>query len=256
MIHLQQHMKESGHWYKKDGTPVFEVPNKSKGGMRPTSLKDAKTLGLLPSVTTYFRCLAKAELENWKMRQVAMAALTFPHSPGEDDQAFIERIIVDAFEQVVDAADLGTQIHKALEQHFQGQPFDPAMQPYVDAVDGLVRSEGIELQQHELRVIGEGYAGTTDAVGLKAGKLCVIDFKSRKTKPGMKCAPWSTEPMQIAAYAKPFAASMGANLYISTTEPGRVDIVWYDEAELQKAWDGFQSVMKVWQHFNGYTPTA
>jgi len=35
-------MKESGHYYAKDGTAVFEVPNKSKGGMRPTTLRDAK----------------------------------------------------------------------------------------------------------------------------------------------------------------------------------------------------------------------
>jgi len=35
-------MKESGHYYAADGTAVFEVPNKSKGGMRPTTLRDCK----------------------------------------------------------------------------------------------------------------------------------------------------------------------------------------------------------------------
>ena len=56
-------MKESGHYYDLTGKAVFEVPNKSKGGMRHTTLRDAKSLGLLPSVTTIFKCLAAPELD-------------------------------------------------------------------------------------------------------------------------------------------------------------------------------------------------
>jgi len=247
-------MNNNGHWYRTNGEPCFEVPNKSKGGMRPTTLKDAKTLGLLPSVTTLFRVLNKPELENWKHRQVALAALTFPHAPGEDDQAFIERVIVDAFEQVQDAADLGTQIHKAIELHFKGQGYAPEMKPYVEAVDSLLRSEGVSVHQNEIRVVGEGYAGTTDAAGEKGGKSCIVDFKSRKTKAGQKCTPWSTEPIQIAAYANPWGAKIGANLYISTTEPGRVEIVWYDEETLKKAWEAFTHIQWLWSYQNDYWP--
>jgi len=37
-----QQMKDTGHYYDIKGKAVFEVPNKSKGGMRPTTLRDAK----------------------------------------------------------------------------------------------------------------------------------------------------------------------------------------------------------------------
>ena len=57
-------IKESGHWYAADGTAVFEVPNKSKGGMRPTTLKDCRALGLYPSVTTIMKVLAAPELDH------------------------------------------------------------------------------------------------------------------------------------------------------------------------------------------------
>ncbi len=35
-------MKDTGHYYDKNGKAVFEVPNKSKGGMRPTTLRDCR----------------------------------------------------------------------------------------------------------------------------------------------------------------------------------------------------------------------
>jgi hypothetical protein len=44
------------------------------------------------------------------------------------------------------------------------------------------------------------------------------------------------------------------NLYISTTEPGRVGEAWYDEATLEKEYNTFVNVCKVWQSINSYQP--
>lgn len=249
-------MKESGHYYAKDGTAVFEVPNKSKGGMRPTTLRDCKAMSLYPSVTTIMKVLAAPELDRWKQQQVLLASLTLPRQEGESDEEYCSRIMEDAFKQVDDAADLGTQIHKALELHFQGQPYDASMESYIAPVKDWVAKNNIKFLQHELRLVNTeiGYAGTTDALIEKGGILYVLDYKSRKTKPDYDIKPWSKEPMQVAAYAKVAGAKRGVNLYISTTEPGRIGEAWYDEATLDKEYNTFVNVCKVWQAMNNYAP--
>ena len=178
-------MNESGHWYDINGNAVFQVPNKSKGGMRNTTLKDAKSLHLFPSVTTIFKCMASPELDRWKQQQVLLASLTLPRTEDESDEEYCSRIIKDAFKQVEDAADLGTQIHKALENHFQGEAYDPVMEEYVSPVKKWVEHNRVKFLKHELRLVNPevGYAGTTDALIEKDGVLHVLDYKSRKTKP-------------------------------------------------------------------------
>jgi hypothetical protein len=249
-------MKESGHYYAADGTAVFEVPNKSKGGMRPTTLRDCKSLGLMPSVTTIMKVLASPELDRWKQQQVLLASLTLPRNSEESDEDYCSRIIEDAFRQVQDAADLGTNIHKALEQHFQGDFYDQAMEEYIAPVKKWAEHNRVKFLKHELRLVNKeiGYAGTTDALIEKDGVLYVLDFKSRKTKPDFDIKPWSKEPMQIAAYAKIVGAPRGVNVYISTTEPGRIGEAWYDEATLTSEYEAFTHVVALWQHANKYTP--
>jgi hypothetical protein len=101
-----------------------------------------------------------------------------------------------------------------------------------------------------------GYAGTTDALIEKDGILHILDYKSRKTKPDIKITPWSKEPMQISAYAQIAEARRGVNLYISTTEPGRIGEAWYDETTIDKEFGAFKCVCKLWQHMNNYQPKA
>jgi hypothetical protein len=249
-------MKESGHYYAADGTAVFEVPNKSKGGMRPTTLRDCKSLGLMPSVTTIMKVLAAPELDRWKQQQVLLASLTLPRHESESDEEYCSRIMEDAFRQVDAAADLGTQIHKAMEDHFQGRQYDPAMEEYIAPIKKWVVDNRVKFLQHELRLVNKevGYAGTTDALIEKDGVLHVMDLKSRRTKPDFDIKPWSKEPMQIAAYAKIVGAPRGVNVYISTTEPGRIGEAWYDEATLTSEYEAFRHVVALWQHANKYTP--
>lgn len=252
-------MKESaGHFYDKDGNAIFEVPNKSKGGMRSTTIADCRKLGLYPSVTTIFKTLAAPELDRWKQIQVLTASMTLPRNEGESDDSFMARVMEDAFVQVDKAADLGTRVHKALEDHFQGRPFDPDLLPYVNPVDQWVKNNGVQFIGHELRSVNPyvGYAGTTDGHITAADRTGtgVLDFKTRKSKPEFPMTPWQKEPMQIAAYARMKQATFGVNVFISTTEPGRIEATWYDSECLAREFNAFVHVVKVWQHFNKYVP--
>lgn len=255
-------MSKSQHWYDRDGNAVFEVPKAKGGGMRATTIADARKLNLYPSVTTVLSVLAKPSLDDWKLQQVAERAYSNPPQDAEDVGAYSRRIIDGAFEQVGEAADLGTKIHAAIEAYFKCEPVPDEMQVYVRPTVALLEREGIKLVSHELRLVNtiDGYAGTTDAVMVTPmGCQGILDFKSRKTKPGVLCEPWETEPMQIAAYTRAkfgpdHYMTVGANVYISTTEPGRVEIVTYDDVTLDKAWGAFRSALHLWQYLKNYRP--
>ena len=47
---------ESGHWYTRGGEPAYTVTGKN-GKERNTTLRDARTMNLVPSVTTVLKVL-------------------------------------------------------------------------------------------------------------------------------------------------------------------------------------------------------
>ena len=78
---IKEKLSESGHWYKKDGSPAYTTLGKT--GERATTLRDARKLGLLPSTTGIIRQLSSAGLDLWKQQQVLLAALTLPRLADE-----------------------------------------------------------------------------------------------------------------------------------------------------------------------------
>ena len=84
---------ESNHWYTMDGAPQYTVPSKKDGSPRNTTLRDARTMNLVPSVTTILGVSAKPALINWLQQQVLMAALTLPKRTDELEKDYIDRII-------------------------------------------------------------------------------------------------------------------------------------------------------------------
>src|SRR5499427_10324997 len=97
---------ENAHWYRRDGEPLHSVLS-TKGEPRPTTLRDARKLGLLPSVTNVLGVINKPELVEWKMTQAVLAALTLPRVEGEELGVFAKRVVEDAQSEVRRAADFG-----------------------------------------------------------------------------------------------------------------------------------------------------
>ena len=110
---------ESLHWYNLDGSPQYTVTAKD-GSQRSTTLRDARKMNLVPSVTTIMSCAAKPGLEAWKLNQMLLAALTLPRAPDEPESAYVQRIISDSKEQAKQAAERGTNVHTALESWYEG----------------------------------------------------------------------------------------------------------------------------------------
>lgn len=255
---------ESGHWYDENANACHTVIAKSTGKPRNTTLADAKRLGLYPSVSGILSVLSKDSLADWKHRQITEAAFMTQPKPMETPEAYHSRIMDAAFKQVADAADLGTRIHKAIEQHFQGEEYDKSLEVYVGAVDKWSCENGVNFHKQELRLVNKefGFAGTTDAAISRHLDYAILDFKSRKTRQGQKVEPWETQILQIAAYAYTyygmdgFKKPCGVNVYISTTEPGRVEASWYTAEQVAEAWEMFKKCCDLWRYMKGYDPRA
>ena len=147
----------------------------------------------------------------------------------------------------------------------QGREYDKAYMVYVEAVKGLLADNDIQIRHHELRLVdkGSGYAGTTDAdfVSPKLGGYGILDFKTCKTIPDKKTKPRDTWPMQIAAYfvthygkLPSTAEHIGINIAISTTEPGRVELITYDGIELHNEWIKFYHINEYYKLSTGHYP--
>lgn len=250
----------ASHWYRADGAAVHEMPTQA-GGKRPTTIRDARNLKLLPSVTNVLGVIAKPQLDVWKLNQVALAAVKHPKQQGESDEYWMRRIVEASKEPVIEAADLGSRIHEALELATDGRPFDEALRVYVEPVIAWLKGTGITIIEREVVLVNpaEGYAGRCDAL-FRFGKAGtgVIDFKTRKTERGKIVTPYDGQGAQLAAYA---AAYFGvetlpkcllANLYISTTEPGRMEVCKHADAGGE--YEYFLHCCAVWRKLKGYDP--
>ena len=113
------------HWYSPAGEPVHTVLKADKSGeSRPTDLRDARKLNLLPSVTNVIKLLHKEALVNWMIEQACLAILTAPRQKDEKDDDFVYRVLQVEQQQNQEAKiarDRGTDIHDALQNYFLGQ---------------------------------------------------------------------------------------------------------------------------------------
>ena len=226
-----------------------------------TTIRDARRLGLYPSVTSILGVLAKPGLETWKLNQMALATQRVPRQESESEEYWCNRVRDAAFEQVEEAADLGTMIHGALEAAMAGDPYDAELGAYVEPVLEWKRETGILIVEREVRLVNaaHGFAGTADVM-FRYGEngIGILDYKTRKTEPGRKVGAYDDQAMQLAAYAATYWGEenlervLAANVFISTTEPGRMEVVKH--GELAGAWRAFALTAELWRFLRGYDP--
>jgi hypothetical protein len=260
---------DSSHWYSLDGKPCHTITNAGGDGQRATNLRDARKLNLLPSVTSIIAILDKPQLTRWKMREVAKAALAVP--PPQDEEPldrFADRAIDAAMNQVSDAADLGSKIHAAIENLMRGSAEECAedLRPYVKPVLDWMKKVGVKVTHSEIVLVNavHGFAGRVDALFTwgtpDSPNMGILDFKTKRTSPDEKVTAYDEHVLQLAAYAATHYGAdyldrvVAANLFISSTEPGRLDVVKHDKAKLVEAYECFKQMCAVWRFRKGYDP--
>jgi hypothetical protein len=253
---------ESSHWYDREGNPCHTQPYASgKPGQRPTTLGDARKLGLAPSVSKIQDVIAKPGIVNWSLRLHLEEALT---NPTGDPADVIRRVK----EAKAEAPDLGTAYHRELEKlaanwwrigEFEVLPHDTVEGVRLGALELGIIVEATEISfRHPL-----GYGGCSDLVGwwrpddpFNPRRRLVLDWKTTETGPRKPPRAWPDHVVQLAAYAHGIVEGDAdlLSVIISRTEPGRICWHRWSAEEAAIGWRKFQLMLELWKLENNYDP--
>jgi len=246
---VKDKQQDSGHWYTRHGTPAFTTIGKT--GERPTTLRDARKEGLLPSTTTIINILDKAGLTNWKLQMVLLSALTLPRGPDEPEQEWLARVMKDSRETGYQAANRGTAIHGIIESYFE-QVYMPVKPAYLDEIDRVLKvTFGNQPWLCEKSFAHPlGYGGRVDLMAKPIngqGTGFVVDFKTKDTDLD-KVDVYFEHELQLSSYREGLNLPNArcAIVFVNGTT-NQVKLVEIEESNLQKSWDCFQHLLRVYQ---------
>jgi hypothetical protein len=229
-----EHAEQGGHFYTLNGEPAYEIVGKN-GNVRPTTLRDAKVLKLVPSVTTITKLMAAPGLTNWIIDQNILSALSLPRVPDETDDQFFSRIKQDAKEQSKNAMAKGTLIHAYVQSGFENEDLsDEAMSYYEPARKCLYDTLGQGIWVCEKSFARDGYGGKCDL----HKPLFVVDIKSKDGNIS-NLRTWDDQAMQLAAYRHGLQldGARGFILYINYQRECR--LIEVSPTEMEKGWRMF-----------------
>jgi hypothetical protein len=249
MIAKDPHAQEGGHWYTRDGQPMYKIIGKTTGKLRPTTLRDAKILDLVPSVTTILNVAAKPALTAWLQEQAILAALTLPRDQDEPESDWLKRVVQDSKQQGKDAADLGTEIHESIQSFYEGKkgsrhPF------HVISCTNVIRTKYGDVEWVAEKAFGHelGFGGKCDLHTTDEGGI-VIDIKTKDFDDASKPLWYDEHLLQLAAYRVGLGIPNArcANVFVSRTHPDLSVIKEWAEEDLQRGWEMFTHLLSFWQ---------
>jgi hypothetical protein len=230
---------------------MYTVPSKKDGSQRPTTLRDARERNLVPSVTTILNIAAKPGLNVWLQEQAILAALTLPRYENELESVWLKRVVQDSKSQAREAADLGTEIHTAVQGFYEGRKasaFPIHVQTCTKAIESHYGARNWVAERafaHEM-----GFGGKVD---LHSDGI-VIDIKTKDFSDPSKVVPYDEHLMQLAAYRVGLGMPEArcANVFISRTNPDLAVVTEWAEEDLQRGWKMFTALLSFWQYKNQY----
>lgn len=244
------------HWYRHDGSALHQV-KALNGNMRATTLRDARKLNLVPSVTTILSIIEKPGLIKWKVDQGILAALTLGRRPGEEDAEFLKRLYLDSIRQVIDAANMGEKIHNACERHLTGKLVEAEFLPHAIAVSDKIQENFPDVRDwrtehsfaHPL-----GFAGRVDLYSPSTG--IVIDFKGKDFTPEEKKVLAYEQHHQLGGYQIGLGLPLnwGMNIFFSRNRPGHAEAYAWNKEKMQHGREVFLATFNLWKTLKKYDP--
>lgn len=244
--------EDSAHWYDRTGKPMHRVIGKN-GKEKNTTIREARSMSLLPSVTSILKMYPKPSLDNWKTEQAILSALTLPRVDGETDDVFAHRVVEDSKTQARMAAEFGTKIHNAIA----GDPVtDPAVNPFLEKYSEWATKTIHKTIWKEKVLTCEvnGYAGRADSLIVDmVGRCVLVDFKCRAVKDRENPPVYETDLMQLMAYAKAEGGvDQVASIIIDSQTPQEpIFYVWPLE-DMDHSWKTFLACLNLWKHINNF----
>ena len=272
----------AGHWYTLDGTPTYEVKG-ANGKLRDTTLRDARKLKLVPSVTTVMGVQDKPNLLTWKMNQLLDAAVTCPFHPLLDnEQEWRYKVLKQSNEFTKRAAENGTLIHDSLEQCIK-EDFIGCKESIIDVIEPVIcylkeNFSGFEWVAEDSFAHPLGFGGKIDLYGIKNKggdneQRMVLDFKTKNKDSGNidKIKAFDDHHLQTAAYVmgledtKNFGGHLDYskwkryNLFIGyeVNEKGVFKFTGLkltESKDFEREWGMFEKLLEFWKLKNSYNP--
>jgi hypothetical protein len=223
---------------------------------------------VVPSVTTVLKILAKPELEAWKLRQVAEAAVEHYGHLGRlmADVSFEEAVqrLARVPDQVAErAAKRGTAVHAYAEAWAKGEPLPelvPEHEGYLRAFCSFVNEWRPVFTGAEVTVWAEeaGYAGTLDAWAVVEveGRLVVADWKTSKTvhpEAALQLAALANAPEVVHPDGRREPApKVEGGLIVRLGADGNFEVVPVDVGADSPSWCAFRALVEVWWVLQGH----
>jgi len=251
-------IKESTHFYDREGLPAYEVPYADPTkGMRSTTLRDAKKLSLCPSVTAILNIPAKPGLAIWKQNQLLDAAFSCKVENEKDWKISVLEI---ANEVSKTTREKGTAIHAAVEKGFldkeqETEMYNKYYEPVHDVLEIAYGDIANYLVPQQSFAHPLGYGGKVD---LHADGL-VIDLKTKDFTEDAdpKKLAYPENAMQLDAYRQGLfgdptvkdCATKMVNVFIDR-ETGIVKL--YEWPSDGTYFEQFKCLLKYWQLSRSY----
>ena len=241
---------EAGHWYTHEGEPMYTIIG-ANGKERNTTLRDARSLGLVPSVTTIIGMIAKPSLENWKINQALNSALSLERQEGETLESFAYRCKQDSKQIGLNAAKEGTKIHAMIEKGFLGKAKTKPYKIIKAWLDETFPDE--EWLAEDSFCAQKGYGGKIDLYS-KSGIF--VDFKTKDNLEGKDPAKlvYDDHGMQLSAYAQGcnFDDPERVSIFVDRKDTGLILFHIWDKESHTKHLSMFNSILEFWKLSKNY----
>ena len=241
---------ESGHWYTQEGEPMYTIIGVN-GKERNTNLRDARNLGLVPSVTTIIGMIAKPSLENWKIDQALKSAITLKQLENETFNAFLYRCKNDAKSIGLNAAKEGTKIHAMIEKGFLGGTKSKPYKIIKEWLDENYPDE--EWIAEDSFCADSGYGGKIDLYS-KSGIF--VDFKTKDNLEGKDPSKlvYDEHGMQLSAYAQGcgFDNPQRVSIFVDRKDTGLISCHIWDDESHERHLNMFNSILTYWKLVKNY----
>lgn len=251
-------MSDSQHWYRCDGSPCHWVDKADGSGLRATTLRDARKLGLVPSFSTVDNIRNKFSLNRFLVREAVKAAFKFRHCEHDYPDDFADTVIahLDETKGQRTGSDMGTEIHDSIESVCKGEEPTPGYEEHTEAALNEVSRLFPDVEDwvsEKTFANPMGFGGMVDLHSPSTG-ICV-DFKTKDGELDRKLA--YDQFIQLSAYQRGLIlpAAPCANVFVSRTHPGVVSSHVWDLDTLHKGWDMFQHEFGLWVLDKGYDPS-
>jgi hypothetical protein len=245
------------HWYQHDGNPLHKI-KALNGELRNTTLRDARKLGLVPSVTSVLAIIDKPGLIKWKIDQGIMAALTLGRRMNETDEEFMHRLYLDSIAQVMEAADEGEKIHDACEKLITGKEVPVKYLPHAIAV----RDKLDEYFPKIFDWVAEksfahplGFGGRVDLYSPSTG--VVVDFKGKDISPTNNKVLAFEQHYQLGGYqlGLDLPLNWGLNIFFSRSHPGYAEGYAWNRDKMQHGREVFLTAFELWKALKKFDPS-